>query len=74
MSTYLSPFYKQHAPDSYYNMCENEEVATECRLGTGPGQPFGGVTACMDFCAHAHKDFNNINNGCTVVSGLNVGK
>merc|ERR1719186_1790283 len=48
-----------------------EEIATDCRVGRNKGQrPYSGITTVVDFCAHSHKDTNNMVAGTTAIVSL----
>lgn len=69
MSTLLSPLFRATVPHAYDNMTAMEDLATECRIGQKDkkGNAFSGVTAVADFCAHSHRDSNNMDGGLTMV-------
>ena len=70
LSDCVAPLLEDLAPDCHQNMTLFSEVASDCRLGSSGGRPFSGVTAVTDFCAHSHRDKNNMVGGCTVVVSL----
>ena len=66
----VSPAFKVMAPDSFNNMDLFSEVASDCRVGAPGNRVFSGVTCVSDFCAHSHKDTNNMIGGATAVVTL----
>ena len=66
----VSPAYKVMAPDSFNNMELFDSVAADCRVGAPGNRIFSGVTCVCDFCAHSHKDTNNMIGGATAVVTL----
>ena len=45
-------------------------LAEDCRVGHGEYRPYSGATVVCDFCAHPHRDGNNMHGGCTCVITL----
>jgi len=71
LTDHVTPLYEKMAPDSFLNMCLFENIAPDCRIGTATsGRPFSGITCVCDFCAHSHKDSNNMIGGVTVIVSL----
>ena len=81
----VAPVYKKLAPDSFNNMELFDVVASDCRIGAegiflsifnlsinpcSGNQIFSGFTCVCDFCAHSHKDTNNMTGGATAVVTL----
>ena len=70
LATAISPIFKRLAPQTFGNMTAYESLGSDCRIGLKRGRPFSGITTVTDFCAHAHKDRNNMNGGATVIVTL----
>jgi len=72
MTNTVGDIYRNLAPASHANMCLFEEVASDCRIGDErkAGRPFSGITTVCDFCAHSHKDSNNMVGGATAIVTL----
>ena len=73
LSTHLSPLFRSTVPHAFTNMTAMSAVAEECRIGSKDPEKkgnnaFSGVTAVADFCAHSHRDSNNMDGGLTMVS------
>ncbi|PFX14640.1 Methylcytosine dioxygenase TET2 [Stylophora pistillata] len=70
LATDLSTVYEKYAPQAFQNQVKGEREGLECRIGNNERRPFSGVTCCMDFCAHSHKDSRNMDGGATLVCSL----
>lgn len=69
-SDMISKFFKKIAPAAFSKMVEFQEIASSCRIGSGPDRPFSSVTCVSDYCAHLHKDIRNMEGGCVVILTL----
>ncbi|XP_046863768.1 DNA N6-methyl adenine demethylase-like isoform X3 [Xenia sp. Carnegie-2017] len=73
LASQVSETYKTAAPLAFENQSRNDVEGVECRLGNNNKnslRPFSGITCCVDFCAHNHKDDHNVEDGATVVLTL----
>lgn len=66
----VSDTYERIAPRAFKNQVKQEKEGMECRIGSNEKRPFSGVTCCLDFCAHSHKDSRNMDGGATLVCTL----
>ena len=70
LADHLSPLLAKFAPQAFNNMTSVND--SDCRIGyESEKKPFSGVTIVTDFCAHPHKDRNDLPSGVTVVVSLN---
>ena len=67
----LAPLCKRIVPEAYEYQILHEHEGLECSLGNKSERPFTGVTACLNFSAHIHKDVFDLLNGCSVITTLN---
>ena len=74
MTDQVGSLFKQIVPNAFDNMTCRGGQAGACRIGDAekPGNelPFSGVTTVSDFCAHSHRDVNNMDGGLTAVVTL----
>lgn len=70
LATAVASLYKVLAPEAYLNQVVSGFRANDCRIGYGSEKPFSGVTACLDFCAHSHRDKHNMDHGATLILTL----
>lgn len=75
LATQVAHSYKLLAPEAFENQTRHGEDGVECRVGytdeyKQDARPFSGITCCVDFCAHNHRDKRNMDSGATVVLTL----
>lgn len=70
LATLVTAVYKKYCPIAFGAMTQVEDPDIECRLGSNVDRPWSGVTICTDYCAHAHRDSNNMKGGCSAIATL----
>ncbi|KAI1293773.1 Methylcytosine dioxygenase TET2 [Halotydeus destructor] len=74
LAAILAPVYKIIAPEAYGAQvrtsvnCSKDDL--KCRIGHGSERPFSGVTACLDFAAHSHRDIHDHVDGAALIVTL----